>query len=85
MISVLILTPLLLLLSSCADKPEVVYVDRVVKVYPPGAYLVKCYKPVLDGTTWKAIGQLAIERGTALDDCADKLDSIIEWSVKGAD
>lgn len=81
------LIPLLLLpfLNSCADKPEVVYVDRVVKVYPPGAYLAKCHKPELTGNTWKAIGQLAIERGTALDDCADKMDSIISWSNKGAE
>ncbi|UNY42494.1 hypothetical protein [Escherichia phage vB_EcoM_PiR] len=47
--------------------------------------MVKCHKPELTGNTWKAIGQLAIERGTALDDCADKMDSIINWSNKGAE
>jgi hypothetical protein len=71
-----------MLLASCSKKPEYVYVDRVVKQYPPQAYLVKCDKPTIKGDTWKAVGALAIERGNALDDCADKIDGIIEWSNK---
>lgn len=72
--------PLMLFLTSCSKKPEYIYVDRVVKQYPPQAYLVKCDKPTIKGKTWKAIGELAIERGNALDDCADKIDGIIKWS-----
>lgn len=77
------LTPVLLtmFLASCSTKTEYVYVDRPVKVFPPAAYLVKCDKPTRDGDTWKAIGLLAIRRGSALDDCADKMDGIINWTL----
>lgn len=42
--------------------------------------MVACTKPTIGGKTWKAIGQLAIDRGFALDDCSSKVDAIIEWS-----
>lgn len=65
-------------LCSCSNK--VTYVPKVEKQYPPAAYMVACTKPTIGGKTWKAIGQLAIDRGFALDDCASKVDAIIEWS-----
>lgn len=80
----MMLVPILMLLTvlstSCSNKPEVIYKDRIVKQYPPQAYLVTCKKPVLQGKTWKYIGQLAIDRGVALEDCTYKIDKIIEWS-----
>lgn len=82
MMLVLTLVLLTMFLASCSNKVEYVYVDRPVKMFPPAAYLVKCDKPTLDGDTWKAIGLLSLRRGTALDDCADKMDGIIGWTLK---
>ncbi|QEG07757.1 hypothetical protein [Salmonella phage SE4] len=38
---------------------------------------------MLGGKTWKDIGQLAMDRGDALDKCSYQVDKIIEWTEKG--
>lgn len=75
----LILTPLMLLLTSCASKPEVTACPVL-----PAAYIAHLDKTPFSGATYGDVAQYAVILKRERDMCLNRVDKIREWMVENA-
>ena len=78
------LTCLLLvsLTSGCATKPEPMVVTEYRMQYVPDSLLTVCPKTEWKGGTYRGVAALAEARGTDVDNCNARLESIRDFQAK---
>lgn len=71
------LAPLILLLASCVNKPQ-------VAVHPvlPAAYIAHLDKTPFNGATYGDVAQYAVILKRERDICLNRIDKIREWQVE---
>ncbi|MGF7452578.1 Rz1-like lysis system protein LysC [Pasteurella bettyae] len=76
-ILVLLIVFLILLLTSCASKNEIV--TKSVNVYPPQAYIVPCVSTKFTGETFGEAVEHLILVTAERDICANQIENIRKW------
>ncbi|UAN55358.1 hypothetical protein [Serratia sp. JSRIV004] len=70
---------LILLSTSCAEKPKPAPSPQFIYVYPPAVYTQLCEKTPFTGTTFgDAVIALQVAQ-SELDLCASRIEGLINW------
>ncbi|MGL4529344.1 MAG: Rz1-like lysis system protein LysC [Citrobacter freundii] len=75
---------LILLSTSCTERPKPAPAPQIIYVYPPAVYTQLCEKTPFTGTTFgDAVMALQVAQNE-LDVCASRIEGLIKWQRDNA-